>query len=210
MALPANLWSPYVETLLILVEAIDDRDGIKKGHSLRVANYASVMGELLGFPRERQRYLVLAGLLHDLGKLRISEQILGKPGPLTEMEYYLIRKHSEMGQELVERIGPLQKIGPFIRHHHERFDGKGYPDGLAGEGIPLESRILFIAESYDCVRSASVFSLGMSFEQSSEEMRIGSGIQFDPQILRPFLGHIDEKTDYNEVGGLKRLFGKSR
>ena len=118
MALPANLWSPYVKTLLILIEAIDDRDGIKRGHSLRVANYASVMGQALGFSRERQRHLVLAGLLHDVGKIRLSEQILGKPGPLTEQEYSLIQRHSEMGQQLVERIAPLKKIGSFIRHHH--------------------------------------------------------------------------------------------
>jgi excisionase family DNA binding protein/putative nucleotidyltransferase with HDIG domain len=163
-----ELYHGYIDTLQALTNALDARDGIVCGHSRRVADYASCIASALGFPQEEMRRVELAGLLHDVGKIMISEHILGKPGKLTDQEFYQIQQHPAMGEQIVESVGFLRETGSFIRHHHERFDGKGYPDGLTGEQIPLQARILFVAETFDCVRSDSSFHQGLSFDKSMD------------------------------------------
>ncbi|UCD70491.1 MAG: HD domain-containing protein [Syntrophobacterales bacterium] len=186
-----ELYQGYVNTVEALTNAIDARDGIVSGHSRRVADYASSMARSLGFSREEIQLIEMAGLLHDVGKIMISESILGKPGRLTDQELYLIQQHPVMGEQIVERIGLLREAGSFIRHHHERFDGKGYPDGLAGAKIPLQARILFIAETFDCIRSNSSFQRGLSFNRSIDVITRESDTQFDPEIVRVFLNSLN-------------------
>jgi len=187
-----QLYHGYIDTMGTLLSALDARDGIASGHSRRVANYACAIGKAMGFPPESQRTLELAALLHDVGKIFISEQILGKPGKLTDQETYIIRQHPEMGERIVAGVEFLRETKPFIRHHHERFDGLGYPDGLPGESIPLEARIIFIAEVFDTLRSDSSYHKGSDLKESLAEMERGSGSQFDPSILRIFIENVEE------------------
>jgi len=185
------LYNGYIDTLQALTYALDARDGIICGHSRRVANYASSMAKSLGFSQGETHFIEWAGLLHDVGKIMISEHILGKPGKLTDQEFYQIQQHPLMGERIVEEINFLRETGPFIRHHHERFDGKGYPDGLTGEEIPLQARILSLAEVFDCVRSDSSFHQGLPLDRSIDVITRESEAQFDPEILKVFLNSLD-------------------
>ncbi|NIO04059.1 MAG: HD domain-containing protein [Proteobacteria bacterium] len=139
----------YIDIIEALLNAVDGRDGIISRHSRRVADYAGIVGEGMGLSPESLRTPELASLLHDVGKIMISEQILGKPGKLTDQEAYLIRQHPEMGERIVGEVKFLREIKPVIRHHHERLDGLGYPDRLSAESIPLEAGIISIAEVFD-------------------------------------------------------------
>jgi excisionase family DNA binding protein len=193
-----QLYHGYIDTVGALLNALDARDGIASGHSRRVANYACAIGKAMEFPPQSQRTLELAALLHDVGKILISEQILGKPGKLTDQETYFIRQHPEMGEKIVGGVEFLTETKPFIRHHHERFDGMGYPDGLSGENIPLEARIIFIAEAFDSVLSDSSYHQGRDLKEALAEMERGAGTQFDPNILRTFI----ENVGKNSLNGL--------
>jgi excisionase family DNA binding protein/putative nucleotidyltransferase with HDIG domain len=184
------LYHGYIDTIQALTNALDARDGIVSGHSRRVADYASSMVRSLGFSQEEIWVVEVAGLLHDVGKIMISEHILGKPGKLTDQEFYQIQQHPVMGEQIVERVNFLRETGPFIRHHHERFDGNGYPDGLTGEEIPLQARILFLAEAFDCVRSDSSFHQGLSVDKSIDVITRESETQFDPEIVKVFLNSV--------------------
>jgi excisionase family DNA binding protein/putative nucleotidyltransferase with HDIG domain len=186
-----ELYQGYVDTLKALTNALDARDGIVSGHSRRVADYTSSLAGALGFSQDETRVIELAGLLHDVGKIMISEQILGKPGKLTDQEFSQVQQHSVMGQRIVENVEFLRSTGSFIRHHHERFDGRGYPDGLAGEKIPLQARVLFVAETFDCLRSDSSFHQGFSLDRSVDVMTQEAEAQFDPEIVRVFLNTLN-------------------
>jgi excisionase family DNA binding protein len=186
-----QFYRDYIDTIEALLNAVDGRDGIISGHSRRVADYACIIGKAMGLSPESLRVLELAALLHDVGKIMISEQILGKPGKLTDQEFYQIQQHPVMGEQIVETVNFLREMGPFIRHHHERFDGQGYPDGLAGEEIPVQARILFLAEAFDCVRSDSSFQQGLPLDKGIDVITRESETQFDPEILRVFLNSVN-------------------
>jgi excisionase family DNA binding protein len=189
-----HLYQSYLDTIGALLNALDARDGIASGHSRRVANYACAIGNVLGFLPISQRNLELAALLHDVGKIMIGEQILGKPGKLTDQETYIIRQHPEMGERIVGEVEFLRQTKPFIRHHHERFDGRGYPDGLSGESIPLEARIIFIAEAFDSLRSNSSYHRSLNLKEALSEIEQGAGTQFDPNILRTFIDNVGKES----------------
>jgi len=194
-----HLYRGYINTIGALLNALDARDGIASGHSRRVANYACAIGKTMGFPPESQRTLELAALLHDVGKIMISEQILGKPGKLTDQETYIIRQHPEMGERIVSEVEFLKETKPFIRHHHERFDGLGYPDHLSGESIPLGARVIFVAEAFDSLRSDSPYHHSRDVKEAFAEMERGAETQFDPQILRIFIEEV-RKGSINGLG----------
>ena len=187
-----QFYRDYIDTVEALLNAVDARDGIISGHSRRVADYASIIGKAMGLSPEFLRVLELAALLHDVGKIMISEQILGKPGKLTDQEFYQIQQHPVMGEQIVETVNFLREMGPFIRHHHERFDGQGYPDGLSGENIPPEARIIFIGEVFDSLTSDTSYHPTMDHKEALGEMERGAGNQFDPEILRIFLDNISQ------------------
>jgi excisionase family DNA binding protein/putative nucleotidyltransferase with HDIG domain len=189
-----HLYRSYLDTIGAVLNGLDARDGIAAGHSKRVANYACAIGKAMAFSPESQRTLELAALLHDVGKILISEQILGKPGKLTDQEAYIIRQHPEMGERIVNGVEFLKDTKPFIRHHHERFDGLGYPDGLSGEDIPLEARIIFIAEAFDTLRSDRSYHQRRELKESLVEMERGSGTQFDPNFLRTFIVNVGKES----------------
>jgi HD-GYP domain-containing protein (c-di-GMP phosphodiesterase class II) len=185
-----HLYQGYIDTVGALLKALDARDGITSGHSRRVANCACAIGGAMGLPPTSLRTLELSAMLHDIGKIMISEQILGKPGKLTDQETYIIRQHPEMGERIVGEVEFLRETIPFIRHHHERFDGLGYPDSLSGEGIPVEARIIFIAEAFDSLHSDTSYRQGRDLKESLAEMEGGAGTQFDPGILGIFIDNV--------------------
>ncbi|MCK5554458.1 MAG: HD domain-containing protein [Deltaproteobacteria bacterium] len=186
-----ELYRGYMDTLQALTNALDARDGIVSGHSRRVADYVSTVARSMGFSPQEIRLIELAGLLHDVGKIMISEHILGKPGKLTDQEFYQIQQHPAMGERIVESVDLLRDTRSLIRHHHERFDGKGYPDGLAGEKIPLQARVLFVAETFDCLRSESSFHQSLSLDRSVDVITRGASSQFDSEIVKLFVDTLD-------------------
>ncbi len=187
---PDRLYRDYIDTIGAMLNVLDTRDGIAGGHCRRVANYTCVIGGSMGLPLTSLKVLELAALLHDIGKIMIDNGILGKPGTLTDQETHIVRQHPVIGERIVGEVDFLREMMRFIRHHHERYDGMGYPDGLAGEAIPLEARIIFIAEAFDCLMSDTAYRASRDFEEVLGEMEGGSGTQFDPQILGIFMDNV--------------------
>jgi len=187
-----ELYRIYIETLGAFTDALDARNGIASGHSRRVGHYVVALTEKMGISGEEQESIKLAALLHDVGKVFIGDRTLSKPGKLTDQERYLIRQHPEMGERLVSGVEFLKGRKSLIRYHHERFDGKGYPDGLSGEEIPLGARMISLAESFDCITSDCTYRHAKSLGEAIDEVEICAGTQFDPEIVGVFLENRDE------------------
>jgi putative nucleotidyltransferase with HDIG domain len=175
------------ELLQSLATIVDMRDPFTLGHSKHVARYAEMIAREIGLPPERVELIRKAGLLHDIGKLGIPEVILFKPGSLTKEEYQVIKKHSTLGAEIVEACHALHPLIPAIRHHHERYDGLGYPEGLLGQAIPLEARIIGLADSLEAMASDRPYRKGLEPREIVEEITKNVGTQFDPNVAATFL-----------------------
>ena len=181
-----HLFDQYIVTIEALLRAVDDRDIIRSGHSSRVASLSCAVGENMGFAESALRDLKLTALLHDVGKIGISENILGKPGRLTDQEYFVVKKHPEIGAKIAEKVELLQPLALSIRQCHERFDGKGYPDGVAGTAIDLKARIIAVADTYDYLCSDLAYRRAFSHDDSIRELNKAAGLQFDPRIVTMF------------------------
>ncbi|MFH1768997.1 MAG: HD domain-containing phosphohydrolase, partial [Candidatus Omnitrophota bacterium] len=186
-----DLKESYILTIKVLTEAIDAKDHYTKGHSDRVTNFSVKIAERMGLSDEEKENIRKAGLVHDLGKIGLSEKILNKPGGLTPEEFEEVKKHPAKGAEIIEPIKALVEVSNIIRHHHERVDGKGYPDGIKGEEIPLEARIMAVADTYDAMTSDRPYRKGYSKEKAVEEIKNCAGAQFDPDVVRVFLQVVD-------------------
>jgi putative nucleotidyltransferase with HDIG domain len=173
--------------LQMLCAALDLRDQATKGHSLRVARLAVAVGEQMGLADEQLTHLEQAAMLHDLSKIGVSDVILDKPGPLEEDEWEEIQKHPEIGYQIVRDIPFLQRAGEIILHHHERFDGGGYPRGLMGEEIPLGARIFAVVDAYDAMTSDRSYRRAGSHASAVREIKRNSGTQFDSRAVDAFL-----------------------
>lgn len=173
-----------MEMLSNLLEA---RDVYTNGHSVRVAGIASKLYEHMHGVDEHFLDVQWAAKLHDIGKICIPDNIVLKPGKLTNLEYEAIKRHSSLAGDIIRPLDPGSRIWPIIRHHHERYDGKGYPDGKRGTEIPDGSRVIAIADSYDAMRSCRPYRDAMSFDQCVEEIRAHAGSQFDPGWVEVFL-----------------------
>jgi HD-GYP domain-containing protein (c-di-GMP phosphodiesterase class II) len=178
-------------TVRSLVAAIDAKDEYTRGHSERVFRVSVALGERLGLPPEQLQALSWAALLHDVGKIAIQRDILNKPARLSEEEYRTIQSHPARGCRVLEPIPQLRSVLPAIRHHHERFDGTGYPDGLAGEAIPRLSRIIAVADTYDAITSTRAYRQARTASFAREQITRGAGTQFDPQVARVFVEMLD-------------------
>lgn len=170
-----------------LAEVVDLRDPYVLGHSKQVANYSMMIAERLGLSEKRLDLIRKAGLLHDIGKLGISEQILFKPGKLTKDEYEIVKNHVTLGAEILAASHALKDLIPIIRHHHERYDGLGYPDGLKGDEIPIEARILSVADAVEAMASDRPYRRGLDNQEVIEEIEKCTGTQFDPLVVKIFV-----------------------
>ena len=185
----------YVETIQSLAQAIDAKDHYTMGHSERVAYYAVEIARRLGWRQNRLEQLFFTALLHDIGKIGISEAVLNKPGRLTAEERLTVNSHAELGAEIVSKVSFLRQEADYIRHHHEHYTGSGYPAGLAGEAIPLGARIIAVADSFDAMTSQRVYHSPRSAYEAVEELKRCSGTQFDPLVVKAFLSVITERSD---------------
>jgi diguanylate cyclase (GGDEF)-like protein/putative nucleotidyltransferase with HDIG domain len=177
--------------LYALVAGIDAQNLHTRDHSENVAAYAVALGQALGLDRERVVRLRRAALLHDIGKVAIPRALLEKPSKLTEAEFDQMKLHAPIGASMLAHAG-LREESQWVRHHHERFDGGGYPDGIAGEDIPLEARIIFVADSFEAMTSDRPYRRGMAVEDAVAELRRCKGGQFEPEIVETFARLVDE------------------
>jgi putative nucleotidyltransferase with HDIG domain len=179
----AELEITYDRTLTALSSALDVRDRETEGHSSRVSRLACLLAEGIGLDGDQVKALERGALLHDIGKIGISDTILHKPGKLTEEEWKAMRIHPDIGARIVEGIPFLQETLPVIRYHHERWDGSGYPNGLQGKDIPTQARIFAVADVFDALTSKRTYRTKSSAEDAMQYMRDQSGILFDPDIV---------------------------
>jgi putative nucleotidyltransferase with HDIG domain len=172
-----------LETLGAIIDAYDV---YTYGHSTQVATYASAIAEKMDLPPDEQARVVKAALIHDLGKVGIMDSIISKPGPLTDEEYNILKRHPVIGAEIINRMKGFQDLVPLVRHHHERWDGRGYPDGLEKDEIPVGARILALSDSLDAMLSDRPYRPTRSMKEVVEEVIRCTGTQFDPQVVEAF------------------------
>jgi putative nucleotidyltransferase with HDIG domain len=175
-----------VGSLARLSAAIEARDPYAKGHSSRVTVFAQAMARRIGLDKERVSILRLGALLHDVGKLAVPSSVLLKRGPLTEAEVGQMRRHPAAGARMLETLGAPTTILPVVLHHHERWDGAGYPTGRRGEEIPLEARVLCIVDSFDAMTSTRPYRAPRRPDDAWDELQRCSGTQFDPELVQAF------------------------
>ena len=187
-SLYVNLDSMFLGTVQGMVSAIDAKDQYTRGHSQRVAWLARSLARKCGLPESMARRVYLAGLVHDVGKIGVPEQVLRKTGKLDEEEFAWIRKHPEMGSRILKDIPQMDDILPAVLHHHERWDGGGYPSRLVGEDIPIIARLVALADAFDAMSSTRTYRSARPRELVLAEIRRCSGTQFDPALVDPFLG----------------------
>ncbi|MBE5835908.1 MAG: response regulator [Butyrivibrio sp.] len=179
-----------------LADAIDAKDAYTKGHSGRVADYSREIAKRAGYSFERQEEIYMMGLLHDVGKIGVPDAVINKPGRLTDEEFEKIKTHPVRGDKILRNIEEMPKLAIGARWHHERFDGRGYPDGLSGEEIPEEARIIAVADAYDAMTSNRSYRGFIPQDVVREELEKGSGTQFDPRFAAIMLEIINEDTEY--------------
>ncbi len=184
----------FVNVLSVLARIIESKDYYTRFHSHNVAKWARAIGRLYGLGENELNRLGIAGVLHDLGKVGISETVLNKTTKLSEEERALIRNHPVIAAEILSPLGDLADLIPAIRHHHERWDGQGYPDNLAGESTPLWARIIGIADAYDTMSSERTYKKPYTKEKIQRELRNGKGSQFDPKLVDALRAIMDETS----------------
>lgn len=190
-----SLGDSYLEMISVLRLVVDAKDVYTHGHSERVASCAEQIARKMGKPEDFCNMVQVAGLFHDIGKLGVPDSVLRKESPLTEEEYDSIKSHPGAGAHILSAISRFQEITPVVRAHHERYDGKGYPDNLSGEDIPLAARIISVADSFDAMMSDRVYRGALSFNSALRQLKQGCGTQFDPEIVDAFVPIAKEYTE---------------
>lgn len=181
------------ETIIGLVSALDLREHNTRMHSQRVREYTELIATRFGVDEAARREVGFGALLHDVGKIATPDQILLKPGKLTDSEWEEMRKHPEAGYRIVKRIGFLKDAAEIVHAHHERYDGKGYPRGLKGDAIPLGARLFMVADVYDALTSERPYKSPLSFEEAAAEITKHKGTQFDPDVVATFVAISSEE-----------------
>jgi putative nucleotidyltransferase with HDIG domain len=179
-------------------KAVGTRDPYTMQHSESVARLLTEFCEYMGLSVHDMNRAFLAGIVHDIGKIGVLESILNKLGPLTEEEYALMKQHAPKGAEILEGIDGFEEVAHIVRHHHERYDGTGYPEGLANEQIPLLSRMMTVCDSYDAMTSERIYRKACSPTEALLEIERCSGTQFDPEIARKFCEYIQMRSAHEE------------
>lgn len=188
----STLEQAHRETIEALAVTINAKDEVTHEHVLRVQIYAAGVARLLGCSDAEIEALRAGALLHDIGKIAVPDYIINKPGKLTADEFEKMKIHTLVGAQILGRVGFSYPVVPVVRHHHERWDGKGYPDGLAGEAIPLTARILTVVDCFDAVREDRQYRKGMSRAEAIEYLLGNSGTQYDPRVVGTFITHLPE------------------
>ena len=186
----------FMHVVSSLASAIDAKDTYTNGHSSRVAEYSREIARRAGYEGKELEDIYMMGLLHDVGKIGIPDAVINKPAKLTDEEYDIIKNHPVLGARILGNIKEMPKLANGARWHHERYDGKGYPDGLSGEDIPEEARIIAAADSYDAMSSHRSYRKSLPQEVVREEIEKGKGTQFDPRFASIMLEMMDEDVDY--------------
>ncbi|TNF26877.1 MAG: HD-GYP domain-containing protein [Deltaproteobacteria bacterium] len=181
-----------------LLKALECKDDYTFGHSMRVAFYSLQLGKEYGLSDEQLYDLELAALFHDIGKIGVPDSVLLKPARLDEDEFLKMKKHPELSAEILKGFAPFEEAAKFAKHHHERYDGRGYPDGMAGEDIPLYSRIILIADTFDAMTSTRPYRKGLPYEVAFEELREFAGSQFDPNLVEFFIKAMERDQAQNQ------------
>jgi putative nucleotidyltransferase with HDIG domain len=198
-----------LNTVQSLVHTLEAKDKCTEGHSKRVAILATLLAKRLGFSDQNVEKLRLAGILHDIGKIGIREACLNKPGRLSDDEYCEVKAHPLISERILKPIDELQDILPEIIHHHERYDGNGYPCGLKREEIPLEARILAMADCFDAMTSDRPYRAALTTDEAMEEVRRNTGKQFDPQVVSVFFEMSEEIISLRDQGDGNGLYDSS-
>ena len=186
VALAAMLEHANMATVEALAAAVDAKDPYTRGHSQRVSAYAAAVAEAMGLSAAEVARVRLAGLLHDVGKIGVPDAILTKPGKLTAEEVAIIQQHPAIGERMLAGVPFLREILPAVRHHHERWDGRGYPDGLAELALPRDAAILAVADSFDAMTSSRTYRVALPASEARRRVREGAGTQFDPRVVAAF------------------------
>lgn len=189
----AQLKTRYMDTIEALRLAVDAKDVYTRGHSDRVAYFAVQMGKRLGMNEEEMETLRIGGVFHDIGKIGTADDILLKTDKLSASDFEEIKRHPMKGALILSAVSMFSEVVPIVRHHHERQDGMGYPDGLRGDSIPLAARVIAVADAFDAMTSDRQYRARLSLEEAVEQLTAGAGTQFDAEIVKLFLSLLDEK-----------------
>lgn len=181
----------YIQTIRALIRALEAKDYHTRGHSERVSRYSVEIGKRMGLRDEQLELLQYVGILHDIGKIGIRDAVLKKPGIFTSNEYGEMQKHPTIGADIIKEIKILGQSASWVRYHHERYDGTGFPEGLKGEEIPLGARIISVADAYDAITSERPYKAALSSGEARNEILSSSGSQFDPSVVEAFFEYLD-------------------
>ncbi len=193
-AAPAEAFPEVLlDSLRAIITSLEEKDSYTHGHSVRVAEYSVMIARELGYSEQQVREVEISALFHDIGKIGIPDHILAKPARLTPAEFEIMKSHPVRSAQIMEKISALKDLIPGIRHHHERFDGHGYPDGLVGHEIPLYSRIILIADTFDAMTSTRPYRLALDKEMAIRELQNCSGTQFDTPLVEAFISAMRKK-----------------
>jgi putative nucleotidyltransferase with HDIG domain len=203
-----ELNNAYRGTALVLGDVVEADDGYTGEHSKSVVRLALAVGDQLGINAEQRRNLEFGALLHDVGKIAIPKEIINKPGKLDPHEWDVITTHTLEGQKMLDRVGGfMREVGQIVRSHHERWDGRGYPDGLSGEAIPLQARIISVCDTWNAMRTDRSYRRALSHEVARAELVANAGHQFDPQIVAAFLQLIEHDASDPVLVSAEPAFG---
>lgn len=187
-----DLRDTYLETMRALMATLDAKDSGTRGHSERVAEIAVETGKVLGMNEEEIQLLRYVGILHDVGKIGIPDSVLKKPGKFTREEYHEMKKHAQIGADIISHVKMLGRGARWVRHHHERFDGRGFPGQLQGDDIPMGARIIAAADAFDAMTSERPYKRAYTLDEAKREMLMHSGTQFDPKVVTALLKAVGE------------------
>ena len=194
----------YLDTIQSLRYAVEAKDPYTRGHSDRVSEYAVLIGRKMGLPEDEIKTLQIGGLFHDIGKIGVPDSILQKEAKLTDDEYSQIKNHPSIGAHILGEAEAFKDIIPIVKHHHERFDGRGYPSRLSGEEIPLLARITAVADTFDAMTSKRSYRNALDIQYVKEEIERYKGTQFDPKIAEVFLEILN--NDFGKIQEIQKKY----